>query len=58
MPHWTPTRPDRIVYATVMTAQSDSVDDVSKYINQLKNDLHIGEEGYPKQVVVVGDHQT
>ena len=58
MPHCTPTRPDRIVYATVLSAQSASVDDVSKYLNLLKDDLRIGEEGYPAQVVVGGDQQT
>ena len=58
MSHWTPDKPDTIVYTTVDEAYSGSVDDVGKYLVKLKHDLKIGEEGYPKYVVVGGDQQT
>jgi hypothetical protein len=58
LPHWTPTCSDTIAYATVDIAESAKVEEVAAYLQKLKQDLHIGEEGFPEQVVVAGDQQT
>ena len=58
MPDFTPSKADNIVYVNVSAAQASSVNDVSAYLLQLKQDLHIGESGYPDQCVVCGDQQT
>ena len=58
MDNWTPIKSDIVVYTTVEEAYSGSVDDVGKFLVKLKGDLKIGEEGYPKYVVVGGDQQT
>lgn len=58
MQHWNPDSPDNVVYATVDEAHSGSIDDVGSYLVKLKKDLHIGEDGYPKFVILGGDQQT
>ena len=58
MPHWTTEGSDKVVYATVSEAHSGSADDVSCYLLELRKDLHIGEVGYPKYVLMGGDQQT
>ena len=58
MPHWTPKQSDNIVYATIEEAQAGNVGDVEKYVTKLKQDLKIGEEGFPTRVVIGGDQQT
>ena len=57
-PHFTPSLPDNIVYATVKEAQSSSIDDVASYLTELKVDLSIGKDGYPGKAVLGGDQQT
>ena len=47
-----------IVYATIEEAQAGNVGDVEKYLTKLKQDLKIGEEGFPKRVLIGGDEQT
>ena len=37
---------------------SGSADDVGSYLFELRRDLHIGEAGYPKYVLMGGDQQT
>ena len=58
LPHWTPSSPDNVVYATIKEALSGSISDVETYLTQLKQDLKIGQPGYPSSVVVAGDQQT
>ena len=58
MPHWTTEGSDKVVYATVSEAHSGSADDVSSYLLEFRKDLHIGEVGYPKYVLMGGDQQT
>ena len=58
MPHWTLEGSDKVVHATVSEAHSGSADDVSSYLFELRKDLHIGEDGYPKYVLLGGDQQT
>ena len=58
MPHWTSERSDKVVYATVCEAHSGSADDVGSYLFKLRKDLHIGEDGCPKYVLMGGDQQT
>ena len=58
MPHWTTEGSDKVVYATVSEARSGSADDVGSYLFELRRDLHIGEAGYPKYVLMGGDQQT
>ena len=58
MPHWTPPTKDNIVYATIDEALSGYIVDIEAYLIKLKKDLHIGEEGYPSQVILAGDQQT
>ena len=58
MPQWTPEGSDKVVYTTVSEAQSGSIDDVSDYLYKLMKDLHIGEIGHPKYVLLGGDQQT
>ena len=58
MPHWTPNKKDKIVYATIDEAMSGSAVDIEAYLLKLKRDLHIGEEGYPTQLTIAGDQQT
>ena len=58
MPHWTSDSSDKVVYVTVSEAHSGSADDVGSYLFQVKKDLHIGEDGYPKCVLLGGDQQT
>lgn len=57
LPHWTPS-PDNVVYTTTKGALSGSISDVETYLTQLKQDLKIGQPGYPSSVVVAGDQQT
>ena len=49
LPHWTLSNGDEIVYSTVDEGGSASITDVCKYLDKLKTDLHIGENGYPKK---------
>ena len=58
MPHWTPTAPDNVVYATIKEAMSGSETDIEMYLHSLKQELHIGQEGYPTHVTLAGDQQT
>ena len=58
MPHFTPSKPDTVVFATVKVAMSSSVNDVADYLHDLKTDLHIGQDGYPTNVILCGDQQT
>ena len=58
LPHWTPAKSDRIVYTTVEEAQSATVADVEGYLTKLKNDLQIGQDGFPEHVILAGDQQT
>lgn len=58
LPHWTPSNGDKIVYSTVDEGGSASITDVGKYLDKLKGDLHIGESGYPKKILLTGDQQT
>ena len=51
-------QPDHIVYATIEEAQAGNVGDVEKHLIKLKQDLKIGEEGFPTRVVIGGDQQT
>ena len=57
LPHWTSTPSDKVVYTTVDELYSGCIDDVRKFLAKLKQDLHIGEKGYPSYVVVGGDQQ-
>ena len=57
MPTWTPRKADNILYATIEEVYSGSFNDVGKYLVKLKNDLNIGEDGFPRYVVVGGDQQ-
>ena len=58
MKDFTPEEPDIVAYATVKTAQSAKIHDVSEYLHELKQDLKIGEEGLPEKVIIGGDQQT
>ena len=58
MSHWTPIKSDVVVYTTVTEAYSGSIDDVSKFVMKLKDDLKIGTDGFPKYLVTGGDQQT
>ena len=58
LPHYTPASSDRVVYTTVMSAQAASINDVSQYLQKMKEDLCVGQPDYPKQVVLGGDQQT
>ena len=58
MPHWTPSKKDNVVYATIDEAMSGSKADVEAYLAKVKKDLHIGQPGYPKKVTIAGDQQT
>ena len=58
MPDFTPPTKDIIAYATVKEAKSSSIHDIACYLQDLKTDLKIGEEGYPSKVVLGGDQQT
>jgi hypothetical protein len=58
MPNFTPSCKDNIVYGTVSAAKSSSVNDIANYLHSLKKDFHIGEAGYPQQVLLAGDQQT
>ena len=58
MPHWTPIKPDTVVYTTIDEGYSGSLDDVGIYLSKLKADLKIGQPGYPSCVVLAGDQQT
>ena len=57
MPHWTPTAQDNVVYATIKEAMSGSETDIETYLHSLKEELHIGQEGYPAHVTLAGDQQ-
>ena len=46
------------MYSTIDEGGSASMTDVGKYLDKLKGDLHIGESGYPKEVLLTGDQQT
>ena len=48
---------DEFVYTTV-EAGSANIIDVGNYLDKLKLDLHIGEEGHPQKVLLTGDQQT
>ena len=58
LPYWTPAKSDRIVYTTVEEAQSATVADVEGYLTKLKNDLQIGQDGFPEHDILAGDQQT
>ena len=58
MPHWTLTTADNVVYATIKEAMSGSETDVEMYLHSLKQELHIGQDGYPSHVTLAGDQQT
>ena len=58
MPHWTPTEPDNVVYANIKEAMSGSETDIEMYLHSLKQELHIGQEGYPAHLTLAGDQQT
>ena len=58
MPDYTPSAKDNNVFCRVENAQASDIDDVCKYLCNLKKDLKIGESGYPEKVVVTGDQQT
>ena len=60
LPHWTPSTGDKFVYTRshVEEAMSANITDVATYLDKLKVDLHIGEEGYPNKVILTGDQQT
>ena len=58
MPSWTPDKADTVVYTTIDEAYSGSIDDVGSYLVKLKSDLKLGDEGYPKYIIVGGDQQT
>ena len=58
LPHWTPPKGDKIVYSTVDEGGSANIMDVGKYLDKLKGDLHIGEDGYPQKFLLTGDQQT
>ena len=49
-----PDSPDDVVDATVDEAHSRSVDDVGSSLVKLRKYLHIGEEGYPRFVILSG----
>ena len=57
LPHWTSTPSDKVVYTTVDELYSGCIDDVGKFLAKLKQDLHVGEQGYPSYVVLGGDQQ-
>ena len=46
-----------MVYATANKVHSGSAE-VSSYLFELREDLHIEEDGYPKYVLIGGDQQT
>ncbi len=58
MPRWTPTSPSNIVFATVEEGNSSTESDIHKYLLSVKEDLKIGQAGYPTNVVIAGDQQT
>ena len=58
LPHRTPVTADEFVYTTVEEAGSANITDVGNYLDKLKLDLHIGEEGHPQKVLLTGDQQT
>ena len=54
LPHWTPSTGDKIVYNTVDEGGSANIiTDVGKYLDKLKADLHIGENGYPQTILLM-----
>ena len=58
LPTYTPTSPDNVVYTRIEASQASSVEDVSKFLTNLKSDLKIGEPDYPEKCIVCGDQQT
>lgn len=59
MPHFTPAKPDTIVYATVEEAQSATKEDIRNYLCKLKADLNIsGIRSCPMHIILAGDQQT
>ena len=58
LPSYTPSCPDTIVYSRIESSRASSVEDVSKFLTNLKSDLKIGEDGYPDKCIVCGDQQT
>ena len=58
MKDFNPEEPDIVAYATVKTAQSAKIHDVSEYLHELKQDLKISEEGLPEKVIICEDQQT
>ena len=58
MKHWTPPKPDSIVYTTIDEASSASKQDIQLYLVKLKDELKIGQPGFPTKVVIAGDQQT
>ena len=46
------------MYSTVDEGGSANIIDVGKYLDKLKTDLHIGENGYPQKILLTGDQQT
>ena len=55
MPNFGPDEPDNVVFTRIDESQASSVEDVSKYLKNLKDDFKIGCEGYPDECVVCGD---
>ncbi len=55
LPSFTPDSPDNIVFVLVEEGKSSSVNDVGQYLQNLKENVTIGKEGYPKQCVVCGN---
>ena len=58
MPNFGPKEPDNVVFTRIEESQASSVEDVSKFLKNLKEDLKIGTEGFPEQCIVCGDQQT
>ncbi len=51
LPHWTPKSPSNIVFATVEEGNSSTESDIHKYLVSVKEDLKIGQVGYPSNVM-------
>ena len=49
---------DNIVFCRVEKCQASNIDDVCKYLIKSKEELKVGQPGFPTQVVVIGDQQT
>ena len=58
LPDFSPPEPDINAFARIDLAESTSCQDISDYLMKSKADLKIGEPGFPKHLLVVGDQQT